>query len=63
MSVLLERDGADTERVEGSFAICPTLVAREQMPKPMQRRMLRSTPGWLLAKLAVDKPLRGQPEQ
>lgn len=63
VSVLLERDENGTERVVGYFAICPTLVVRDQMPKPMQRRMLSGTPGWLLAKLAVDTSLRGQPEQ
>ncbi|HEX8095518.1 N-acetyltransferase [Jatrophihabitans sp.] len=60
---VLERDDSGGERVVGYFAVCPTLVVRDQMPKPMQRRMLRSTPGWLLAKLAVDNSLRSQPEQ
>ena len=63
VSVLLERDKSAVERVVGYFAICPTLVVRDQMPKPMQHRMLRNTPGWLVAKLAIDKSLRGQPEQ
>ena len=63
MSVLLEGDDTGTERVVGYYAICPTLVVRDQMPKPMRRRMLRTTPGWLVAKLAVDTSLRGQPEQ
>lgn len=61
--VLIESETAARERVVGYFAICPTLVVRAQLPKPMQRRMLRSTPGWLLAKLAIDKSLRRQPEQ
>lgn len=61
--VLLERNETDAERAVGYFAICPTLVVREKMPKPMQRRMLRSTPGWLVAKLALDKSLRGSPAQ
>jgi ribosomal protein S18 acetylase RimI-like enzyme len=63
ISVLLDRGETGHERVVGYFAICPTLVVRDQMPKPMQRRMLRSTPGWLVAKLAVDTSLRSQPEQ
>lgn len=63
VSVLLERDDTSGERVVGYFAICPTLVVRDQMPKPMQRRMLRSTPGWLVAKLAVDNSLRSQSDQ
>ena len=61
--VLLEREETRAERVVGYFAICPTLVVRDQMPKPVQRRMLRNTPGWLVAKLAVDESLRDQPEQ
>lgn len=61
--VLLERDTEISERVVGYFAICPTLVVRDQLPEPLQRRMLRSIPGWLLAKLAIDKGLRGLPKQ
>lgn len=63
VTVLIECGETGTDRVVGYFAICPTLVVRDQMPKPMQRRMLRSTPGWLVAKLAVDASPRGQPEQ
>jgi ribosomal protein S18 acetylase RimI-like enzyme len=61
--VLVQHDKTDGDQVVGYFAICPTLVVREHLPKPMQRRMLRNTPGWLIAKLAVDKSLRGQPQQ
>jgi ribosomal protein S18 acetylase RimI-like enzyme len=61
--ILLERGQSGSERAVGYFAICPTLVVREQMPKPIRRRMMRSTPGWLIAKLAVDKSLRDRPEQ
>lgn len=57
--VLLERTPGEDERVTGYFAICPTLVVRDEMPKSLQRGVLRNTPAWLLAKLALDKSLRG----
>lgn len=57
--VLLEQSDSVPERVVGYFAICPTTVVRDAMPKPLQRGMLRATPGWLLAKLALDTSLRG----
>lgn len=46
-------------RVVGYFAICPTMVVRDDMPKPLQRGALRAAPAWLLAKLAQDGSLRG----
>lgn len=58
--VLLEEAGQESEQVVGYFAICPTTVVRDAMPKPLQRGMLRTTPGWLVAKLAIDRSLRGQ---
>lgn len=62
--LLLEREdtGAD-EKVVGYYAICPTLVVRDEIPKAKQRGLLRSVPGYLLAKLAVDRPLRGDTEK
>ncbi len=57
--VLLEESDSAPERVVGYFAICPTTVVRDAMPKSLQRGMLRTTPGWLLAKLALDTSLRG----
>jgi hypothetical protein len=51
------------ERVAGYFAICPTLVVRDDAPKPLRRGLLRSAPGWLLAKLALDQSLRGDRER
>ena len=58
--VLLEAEAVGgNDRVVGYFAICPTLVVRDHMPKALQRGMLRSAPGWLLAKLALDTSLRG----
>jgi len=47
------------ERVVGYYAICPTVVVRHEMPKSLQRGVLRTAPAWLLAKLALDKSLRG----
>jgi ribosomal protein S18 acetylase RimI-like enzyme len=61
--VLLECDSDGNERVVGYFAICPTTVVRATMPKPLRRDMLSSAPGWLLAKLAVDKSVRGSEHQ
>ena len=60
--VLLETTSSTEPRVAGYFAICPTLVVREDMPKPLHRNLLRSTPAWLLAKLALDQSLRGDKE-
>lgn len=60
MIYLLLETGPDTdERVVGYFAICPTLAVRDDMPKSLQRKILRSAPGWLLAKLALDRSMRG----
>ena len=61
--VLLEGENAGDQRVVGYFAICPTTVVRATMPKPLQRTMMGSTPGWLLAKLALDTSLRGSDKQ
>lgn len=57
--LLLENNPDAAERVVGYFAICPTLVVRDDIPKPLQRKVLRSAPGWLLAKLALDRSMRG----
>ena len=58
--LLLERMSPDNEEhVVGYYAICPTMVVRDDAPKPLQRGVLRQAPAWLLAKLALDKSLRG----
>lgn len=58
--LLLDRVRPDAEeRVIGYYAICPTVVVRDDMPKSLQRGVLRAAPAWLLAKLALDKSLRG----
>ncbi len=58
--LLLEQvDPGAKERVVGYYAICPTVVVRDDMPKSLQRGVLRAAPAWLLAKLALDRSLRG----
>jgi hypothetical protein len=58
--LLLERVGPDAEeRVVGYYAICPTMVVRDDMPKSLQRGVLRAAPAWLLAKLAPDISMCG----
>ena len=58
--LLLERGAPGREeRVVGYYAICPTLVVRDEMPKAVQHGTLRAAPAWLLAKLALDNSLRG----
>jgi hypothetical protein len=58
--LLLERSRPEcSERVVGYYAICPTMVIRDDMPKSVQRGTLHRAPAWLLAKLALDKSLRG----
>ncbi|HXC76776.1 MAG TPA: hypothetical protein VNU19_06980 [Candidatus Acidoferrum sp.] len=62
--VLLEEfESGAAERVIGYYAICPTLVVRDDIPKPLRHGMLRATPGWLLAKLALDVSRRGDKAQ
>jgi hypothetical protein len=58
--LLLEqaRPGAE-EHVVGYYSICPTVVLRDDMPKSLQRGVLRAAPAWLLEKLALDRSLRG----
>jgi hypothetical protein len=57
-----ENDKPTGGRVVGYFAICPTLIVRDDAPKHVRRGLLRSAPGWLVAKLALDRSLRGNPE-
>ncbi len=55
---LLLEVGEQRDRVVGYYAICPTMIVRETMPKALQRGSLAETPGWLLTKLAVSLDLR-----
>lgn len=57
--LLLEEAPGTQAQVMGYFAICPTLVIRDDMPKPLQPKVLRRAPGWFLAKLALDRTKRG----
>lgn len=61
--LLKNSDPVSEDRVVGYYAICPTLVVRDQIPKPLQHGMLRAAPGWLLAKLALDVSHRGDNQQ
>lgn len=61
--LFIESQVSTEQKVVGYFAICPTQVVRDDMPKPLQRNLLRSTPAWLLAKLALDRSLRGDSEK
>jgi ribosomal protein S18 acetylase RimI-like enzyme len=56
--VCLNRDGVDPT-VCGYFAICPTMVQRADAPNQIKRSIMRQAPGWLLAKLALDRSLQG----
>ena len=58
--LLLEQVNAGIgERLVGYYAICPTVVVRDDKATSLQRGVLRSAPAWLLAKLALDRSLRG----
>lgn len=61
---LLVRDGDDDNhpRVLGYLAIAPTAVARDDLPGAVARGMPRMIPGYLLAKMALDTSLRGDPD-
>lgn len=46
-------------RVVGYFAICPTAVVRDTLPGSVRRNAPDPVPGYLIAKLALDRSLRG----
>jgi hypothetical protein len=56
--VVRRTDGTD-RTVCGYFAICPTMVQSDEAPRQIERAIMRQAPGWLLAKLARDRSLRG----
>ena len=56
--VCLDGEGSDP-KVCGYFAICPTTVQSAGVPNQIKRSIMRQAPGWLLAKLALDRSLRG----
>jgi hypothetical protein len=63
VQLLVESRPGQRHRVVGYYAICPTLVVRAGAPKQLRHGLLRSAPGWLLAKLALDRSLRGDAER
>jgi ribosomal protein S18 acetylase RimI-like enzyme len=58
---LLVAVSGEAATVVGYYAICPTMIVKEAMPKALQRGSMSQTPGWLLTKLAVSRDLRGGP--
>jgi ribosomal protein S18 acetylase RimI-like enzyme len=52
-------DDTAARRVLGYFAFCPTTVQREGVPKSEAGGLMRTAPGWLLTKLALDVSLQG----
>lgn len=46
-------------KVVGYYALSPTQVVRDEMPKSVGRGGVNPTPGYLLAKMALDTSLRG----
>lgn len=58
--LLEERD--DTSRVMGYYAISPTQVVREDLPKSLSRGWPHKVPAWKLGKLALHVHLRSDPD-
>lgn len=59
---LVRREPDAEARVVGYFAISPTQVVRDDLPGSLRRGAPRAVPAWLLAKLALDRELQGDPE-
>jgi predicted GNAT family N-acyltransferase len=55
---LLLEEHDQTSRVVGYYAINPTQVVREDVPKQLSRGWPRTVPAWKLGKLAVHTNLR-----
>ena len=55
---LLLEEHAETSRVVGYYAINPTQVVREDVPKSLSRGWPQTVPAWKLGKLAVHVALR-----
>lgn len=55
---LLLEEHAETSRVVGYYAINPTQILRENMPKSLSRGWPQTVPAWKLGKLAVHVDLR-----
>ncbi|MEJ7705944.1 MAG: hypothetical protein WKF82_00955 [Nocardioidaceae bacterium] len=46
----------------GYYAICPTSVVRAELPNSVTKSMPNPVPGFLLAKMALDRSLQGDKE-
>lgn len=55
---LLLEEHDETSRVVGYYAISPTQVVREDVPKSLSRGWPQTVPAWKLGKLAVHVDLR-----
>lgn len=55
---LLLEETEGQSRVVGYYAISPTQVVRDDVPKPLSRGWPRTVPAWKLGKLAVHIDLR-----
>jgi hypothetical protein len=55
---LLLEDSEGGERVVGYYAINPTQVIRDDVPKPLSRGWPQAVPAWKLGKLAIHVDLR-----
>lgn len=61
MYVLLQVTGQD-QRVVGYYAIAPTGIGRATLPRSATGHSPDPVPGFLLAKLALDRTLQGDPD-
>lgn len=52
----------DRARVVGYYAINPTQVVRDDLPRPLARGGPQTVPAWKLGKLAVHVDLRADPD-
>jgi hypothetical protein len=60
--LLLEEVTGRPPRVAGYYAICPTAVVRAELPKSVGNSMPDPVPGFLLAKMALDRSRQGDKE-
>jgi predicted GNAT family N-acyltransferase len=60
--LLVEEAAGGPSRVVGYYAICPTGVVRSELPSSVTHSMPDPLPGFLLAKMALDRSLRGDKE-
>jgi len=58
-SVYILRE-TSTRRLVGYFTVTPTTVAKDDLPGQILGGLLRTTPGYLIGKLALDKTLQAR---